>query len=348
MNATHQPAETATTLNAGLSLVVIGGGGGASQVLRGARPYFARRSALIAVTDTGRSTGVARAIAEMPAPGDVRSTLANLAADPQSLWPRLLQFRIHTQAVPQLDGMAFGNLLLVALTELTGDFAQAVAITAELAGTIDPVLPISTANVNLCAELADGRVMPNELAVRSLHKPPIRRLFLTPQAAAYPPALAAIAAADIVVIGPGSFHTSVQATLLFDGVVAALQQTRATVVFVCNTTTQPGQTDGYSAFDHVRRLVEQLGPGTLDVVLLNRSPHLPDNLLQQYAAEGLHPLDPDDAEIARINALGVRPLVRDYAEITDRKRELWNKQDTIRHDPAKIGQALAEVTAGSA
>ncbi|MCG8350129.1 MAG: YvcK family protein [Chloroflexales bacterium] len=325
------------------SLVAIGGGRGSSQVVLGAQPYFTDCTALVSVTDTGRSTGVARTLADIPAPGDLRNTLATLAHDREALLARLLQYRFRSPAVPVLDGMAFGNLLIAALAQMTGDFAQAIAITSTLVEPTARVLPISTANTQLCAELADGSFRNDELAVRGLNKPPIRRVFLADPAAAYPPALEAIAAANIVVLGPGSFFTSVFAALLFDGVVAALQQTKAMVVFVCNTTTQSGQTDGFRAIDHVARLVDHLGPGVLDVALINRSTGLDSALVAQYAAEGLHLLEPDDNEIAEIAALGVRPLVRDYAEQLVNKREIWNKQDTIRHDPARLGTALWEL-----
>ncbi len=334
--------ETKTALPAtDKKLVVLGGGRGASQVLLGARPYFADLTAVVAVTDTGRSTGVARTLADIPAPGDLRNTLTALAHDPEALLPRLLEYRLRSATFPALDGMAFGNLLLAALTQMTGDFAGAVATTATLIGCTARVLPISTANTHLCAELEDGRVMQNELEVRGLHKAPIRRLFLAdPSAPTYPPVLEALAQADMVVIGPGSLFTSVLATLLFDGLVTALRQTRAEVVFVCNTTTQPGQTDHYRVIDHVQRVTELLGSGVLNTVLVNRSEVLDLELLAQYAVEGIHLLQPTDAELADIAAQGIRTLVQDYAEMTGGKRELWNKQDTIRHDPALIGLAL--------
>lgn len=325
-------------------LVAIGGGRGASQVLLGARPYFAHLTAVVAVTDTGRSTGIARTLAGIPAPGDLRNTLATMARDPQALMAHLLEHRFRSSEIPALDGMAFGNLLIAALAQVTGDFAQAVEVVAGMVHSTARVLPASTANTHLRAELADGRIVEGELAVRGLNKAPIRRLFLAdPFAPAYPPVLAAIAEADVVVIGPGSFFTSVQAALLFDGIIAALRQTRATVVFVCNTTTQPGQTDAFRALDHVRRMVNLLGPGVLAVALVNRSESLRPELVAQYAAEGLHLLAPDDAEIAQIAALGVQPLVRDYTEATEGKRTLWNKQDTIRHDPALLGAVLSKL-----
>lgn len=327
-----------------LRLVAIGGGGGVSQVLLGARPYFSALTAAIAVTDTGRSTGTARAIADMPAPGDVRNTLATLARDPDSLLARLMQHRLRSPAVPVLDGMAFGNLLIAALTQMTGDFAEAVEAASLMLDCTARILPISTVNTHLCAELEDGSVAENELAVRALNKAPISRLYLsTPRAAANPAVIQAILQADVVTIGPGSFFTSVLASLLFDHVAEALRETRATVVFICNTTTQPGQTDGFSVADHVRHLVNLLGPGVLDIALLNRSDQFDPRVIAEYAAEGLHVLEPNEAELAQIAKLGVRPLVRNLAEATEGKRTLWNKQDTIRHDPTLIGLALWKI-----
>lgn len=329
-----------------VKLVAIGGGGGASQVALGAQPFFAQISVIVAVTDTGRSTGVARSLADMPAPGDLRNTLATLARDPQGLWPRLLQQRFHSAEHPALNGMALGNLALVALTEMLGDIASASAALAELLDPIAQVLPASTANAQLCAELADGSTVRGELAVRGLGKPAIRRVFLDQPAPAYSGAIEAIMNADLVAIGPGSFFTSVHAALCFDGLAEALRRTPATVAFICNSTTQPGQTDGMGVFDHVHSLAELLGPGALDVALINRSPGLDPQLLAAYAAEGLLLLDPADAEIAQVAGLGLRPIVRDLVRRGAGRQALWNKQDTISHDPALLGAALAELVGG--
>ncbi len=117
---------------------------------------------------------------------------------------------------------------------------------------------------------------------------------------------------------------------------------RGTVIYICNTTTQPGQTDGYTAQDHVARIAEALGPGALDVVLINRSQPDPAQLAR-LAAEGIFPLQPSDTEIAAIRALGVEPVVRDFGEPAGSKRALWNKQDTVRHDTAALGAVLCEL-----
>jgi len=324
----------------GTHVVAIGGGNGATQVLKAVQPNADRLTAVIGVTDTGRSTGLARAIGGIPAPGDLRATLTAFATDP--LLARLLEHRFGGAGVPQLEGMAFGNLLIAAFAQVLGDFAGAIEQVAQLTGCAAQVLPISTADTQLCAELADGTIVEGELAVRGLGKPSIARLFLRDDAPAYPPALAAICAADLVVLGPGSLFTTLLANLLFRGVVEALRETRGQVVYICNTTTQPGQTDGYTALDHVRRVVEAIGPGGLDAALINGSRPDPARLAQ-YEADGVFLLRADEAEIEAIGVLGVRPIVRDLIEQPGEKRALWNKQDTVRHDPAALAAALREL-----
>lgn len=321
-------------------VVAIGGGGGATHVLQAVAPFAASRTAVIAVTDTGRSTGLARQIGAMPAPGDLRATIAAFADD--RLMAETLNHRFDGAAVPALEGMAFGNLLIAALTRVTGDFATAVDYTARLAAATVQVLPVSVANATLCAELADGTHVEGEFAVRAPGKPPITRLFLREPAAAYPPALDAIRNADLVTLGPGSLWTSTLACVQFAGMVEALADCRGTVAYVCNSTTQPGQTDGYRCLDHVQQVVEALGPGVLDAALINAADPDPA-ALRAYEDEGLHLLRPDDDEIAAIRALGVTPLVRELTREIGPRRALWNKQDTIRYETDALRAALDEI-----
>ncbi len=321
-------------------IVAIGGGGGATQVLKAAQHFTQRLTAVIAVTDTGRSTGVAREIANIPAPGDIRATIASFAND--ALIANLLQHRFSGAGVSQLQGMAFGNLMIGALAEVLGDFNAAVDTIQKWAGSTARVLPVSKVNTQLCAKLVDGSIRQGELDVRGRDKAAIDHLFLLEPAPAQPEALAAIRDADLVVVGPGSLFTTVLATLLFDGMAAALRDTRGTVVYVCNTTTQPGQTDHFTALDHVRQVVDAVGSNVIDVVLINNSE--PDTAaLKQYEAEGLFLLKPGADELQHIQALGVHPIVCPLTESIGENRALWNKQDTVRHDTDALRVALRQV-----
>ncbi len=325
-------------------LVALGGGNGTTQIILSCQSYFSQMTAIVGTTDCGRSTGVARSIGNIPAPGDIRNTISNLAYDHERLIPRLLQHRFNGDGVPQLEGMAVGNLIIAALAQMEGSFSVAVDELQELVGCIARVVPVSDANVDLCAELEDGTITRNELETRGLNKSPIKRLFLSDEdARATEVVLDEIRTADLVVIGPGSFYTSIMATLVFGGIREALAETNGTVVYVANTTTQPGQTDTYSAFDYVTKMSEFLGSGVLDYALVNKSTHLTETVLAKYAADGIHVINPDDREMEKLNTLPFQVIVADFAESAGEKREIWNKLDTIRHDHGKIGRQLQEL-----
>lgn len=326
-----------------MNVVSIGGGGGTVQILSGMRAYTRNLTGIIAVTDTGRSTGKVRNMARIPAPGDIRNALGTLAGENSDI-EQLIQHRLKVPDVPQLDGVAFGNLMLAALTQIKGDFGLAVEAMREILRVDVNIYPVTTHNTHVCAELTDGTFIEQELNVRALGKPPIKRVFIQDRMArVYPPALRAIDQADLITVGPGSLFTSVLACLAFEELSAAIQASRAKVVYVCNNTTQPGQTDEYSLFDHVRQIKTYLN-GRLDWALLNST--TPGEALRaQYAKEGVQVLPPTEHEVQRINELGIRVLVRDLAQLTDQRRDLYDKQDSIRHNPAATARALIELMA---
>ena len=317
--------------------VVLGGGGGASVVLQ-ALPDTFHKTAIIAVTDTGRSTGLARTIGgNMPAPGDIRATIAATAKNAQ--FAKLLQHRFDGTGMPDLAGMAMGNLMLAALYRERGDFAAAVADLAELAQSAVTILPVSAVSSQLCAHLIDGSDHIGEFAVRAPHKSPIASCRLTPPAPALPAACQAIRDADIVLIGPGSFYTTLHAVLLPDGIRAALADCRGKVVFVANTTTQTGQTEHLDIVGHVAVMVALLGAGVLDAVLLNNRPATA-NQIAVLGRDGLQPLALMPSDIDLITAMGVHVLASPLSEVVDAQRVLWNKQDTIRHDVYALRSAI--------
>jgi len=228
----------------GLKVVAIGGGLGAVQVLRGLQGHTEDLTGIIAVTDTGRSTGIVRDFAQIPAPGDVRNALATLALQEDSLLARVMQHRIVAPNDPKLDGMAFGNLFIAALTQMADSFVSAIEQLSDFLEVQANIYPVTEDNTHICAELMDGTIVEQEFNVRQLDKAAIKRIFVqNREATVYPPCLEALQAADLITIGPGSLFTTVIACLAFKEISQAIRNSKALKVYVCNTTTQPGQTD---------------------------------------------------------------------------------------------------------
>jgi len=323
-------------------VVVLGGGGGAALSLAAIDDAH-QRTAVIAVTDTGRSTGVARQLGgDMPAPGDIRATIAATAAN-QTV-ARLLQHRFVRPGVRELDGMALGNLMIAALYRETGDFAVAVQQMNRLAETNVAVLPVTAQQTQLMATLVDGHVCVGEVAVREPNKPAIAQCALTEDVAALPDAVSAILQADVVVIGPGSFYTTLHAVLLPKGIREALHQTAAHVIFVMNTTSQTGQTEHLRLIDHIRVMHEFVGPGVIDLTLVNTAA-VSDTQAEQLSREGLHQLTTTPAEQQQLADAGIRCHYGALIERAPSARALWNKQDTVRHDRIALQQIFRQFLA---
>ncbi len=321
--------------------VCLGGGCGASQVMMGLRAYTTDITGIIAVTDSGRSTGKIRVAVGVPAPGDIRNALVTLS-DGDGVLKDLFQHRFVTEKSPDLNGMAFGNLFIAALAQMTGSFDRAVRECERLLQLQGRVLPVTLYNTHLCAELMDGTMREEEVNVRALNKPPIKRVFLNDHPIeTSADCVAALTQADLITIGPGSLYTTVIACLLVNGIAQGIRDSRATCVYVANTTTQPGQTDGLSLSYHVSEVMRYLGGDSLDYVLVNDS-HLDDALLARYHADGVHPLACTTEEVARIENLGPRAIVSDFVERAS-KRDLWQKQDSLRHDPERVARVLVQL-----
>ena len=318
---------------------------GAAQVLQGLREYTDHLTGIIAVTDSGRSTGVVRSVLNIPAPGDVRNAMVTLSdADP--VLRDLFQHRLVSDKLNEFNGVAFGNLFLAALAQMTGSFERALQETTRLLKPAAVVLPVTLANTHLCAELVDGSVRYEEVSVRGLNKPAIKRVFLRDEGVhAYPPAVEAIKQADLITIGPGSLFTTVVACLVVPGIRDAIGEARARgarTVYVCNTTTQPGQTDGFTIFDHVAEVAGYLGAGNLDYTLVNTGVP-PEHVTARHRKDGLFVLALSAEELRKIKALGVQVVAGNLIESSSEERLLWNKQDSIRHDPALVARELVGI-----
>ena len=328
-----------------MKVVSIGGGLGAVQVMQGMQRHTSSLTGIIAVTDTGRSTGIVREFAQIPAPGDIRNALATLALDDDSLLTRVMQHRIAAPDDPKLDGMAFGNLFIAALTQMSDSFVTAIGQISEFLDVQANIYPVTEENTHICAELVDGTIVEQEFNVRQLDKAAIKRIFVqNPEATAYGPCLDALREADLITIGPGSLFTTVIACLAFKEITQAIRDSQAVKVYICNTTTQPGQTDGYTLSDHVRQVISYLGIGVLNYVVLNSSEPSAE-LMELYAREKVDVLLPTMHEVHNILTMNVTPVKADVADTKSGKRALWQKQDTIRHSPELIANTLMELMA---
>jgi len=309
------------SLRRGPKIVVIGGGTGLSVLLRGLKEYTSNLTAIVTVADDGGSSGRLRGDLGILPPGDIRNCLVALA-DKEPLMEELLQYRFSTG---ELAGHSMGNLLLAALTELSGGFDRAVRSMSKVLAVRGQVLPATLTDVTLCAEMADGTVVQGESNI-SRGAGGIKKVFLRPsRCLPLPEALAAIKEADAVVLGPGSLYTSIIPNLLVRGIPEALTRTGAIKIYVCNVMTQPGETGGYTASDHLRAIIAHAGR-FLDYAVLNTG-QVPPRLQARYRQEGAEPVAADVAAVAK---LGVRAVGED----------LIHQTEVVRHHPDKLAQAV--------
>jgi uncharacterized cofD-like protein len=320
-----------------LRVVAIGGGTGLSTLLRGLKRFVAplptipsptdaacggvpclirELAAVVTVTDDGGSSGRLREELNMLPPGDVRNCLVALSED-EHLLSRLFQ---HRFAQGGLEGHSFGNLFLAALTEISGDFAQAVQTSSQILATRGRIYPSTTVNATLSAEMDDGSIVAGETNITA-SKRSISELRLSPaDAAPMPETLEAIAAADLITLGPGSLYTSLITNLLVRGIPEAIASASATRVYICNLMTQANESLGLTAAQHIEKIFDHAGARLFDYALINTAPILP-RTLEQYAREGQTPIE---ADLAAVRALGVEPVTGNFVHEGDVLRHSYD------------------------
>ena len=279
-------------------------------------------SAIVTVTDDGGSSGRLREELNILPPGDVRNCMVALSED-EHLLSRLFQ---HRFSQGELGGHSFGNLFLAALTEISGDFAQAVRTSSQILATRGRIYPCTTADATLLAEMDDGSVVRGETRI-SASRRSIVELRLDPaDAAPVPEALQAIAAADLVTLGPGSLYTSVICNLLVRGVPEALAACHGTRVYICNLMTQANESLGLTASEHIEKIFDHAHARIFDFALINTGPLSPATLAQ-YAREGQTPIE---ADLERVRALGVQPLTGNFV----------HEGEVLRHNYDKVAESV--------
>ena len=312
-------------------VVVVGGGTGLYTALTGLRRLDVELAAVVSVMDSGGSSGRLREEFGVLPPGDARQCLVALASDDArtEVLRDLFAYRFHGGCLKNgLDGHNLGNLLLTALTEMSGSAETAYAWAGQLLAGQGRVIPVCTSSVQLCARLSDGHVLRGETSidVRTEHPDAtIQKVFLDHVAHATKSAIDTLSVADMVVLGPGDLYTSIIPNLLVEGIADAIGRARYRVLVV-NLMTKPGETDGFRASTFVEKLHEYLAPARLDAAVVNAVPPLAD-VVRRYAAEGAAPVEPD---VDAIDRLHVQVIARPLASAESR----------ARHDPAALARAL--------
>jgi uncharacterized cofD-like protein len=314
----------------GPRIVAIGGGTGLSTMLRGLKKFSGNITAILTVGDDGGSTGRLRRDMGILPPGDFRNCIVALA-DSEPLVADLFQYRFPVGSGPGLEGHSFGNLFIVAMLGVTGDFERAVAETSRVLAVRGQVYPSTIADVTLCAEMTDGSRIVGESNIVAARKG-IKRIFLQPdRPAGYPEALRAILDADLIILGPGSLYTSILPNLLVEDVARAVRLAAATKVYVCNVATQRGETDHFSVEDHVSALVAHVGPSFFDYVLVNDNFQSIDLIKPEWGVQPVMLAEParvlHGAEVVLADVVNVdNPLRHDPDKLAGRLLRLWQER----------------------
>ena len=311
-------------------IVAIGGGTGLSTMLRGLKKHTDDITAIVTVSDDGGASGVLRNDLNMLPPGDIRNCIIALS-NTEQLMSKLLSHRFHEGA---LDGQSFGNLFLAALNQVTGSFYQSVRYMSDVLAITGRVLPVTTENVHIEAEFENGMVVRGESRINSEKKridSPIKYIRMIPEK---PKALSdtinAIKSAKLIIFGPGSLYTSVIPNLLVDGIVDAIHESSARKIYICNVMTQDGETENYTAADHIKALFSHSYKGLFDTCVSN-SAEISSELLEKYAEEGAEPMpvNPDDFKALGIKLIS-RPLISENTPLA-------------RHDSDKLASVIMSI-----
>jgi uncharacterized cofD-like protein len=316
-------------------VVVIGGGTGTYQVLTGLKKYPIDLSAVISMCDSGGSTGRLRRELGILPPGDVRRAILALSDLPfaQKTLEELFNFRFNKGS--SLKGHSVGNLLLAALTQITGSMDKAIEEAARILQSNGKIFPITLDKTNLVAVLSDDTRIFGETNIdRRKIKPDlkIKYVFLSPKAKIFNKAALAVEAADVIVLGPGDLYTSIIPTLLVDGVKDSLSESDAHIIYIVNLMTKKGETDGFTGLNFVEVINKYLGDAAVKlkyIVVNKRIDHNKGTISKWYRKYGCVPVK-NDLDIFLKSNKQVRMVEKDFLD----------KTTFFRHDPDKLARTI--------
>ncbi|QKS43635.1 YvcK family protein [Paenibacillus cellulosilyticus] len=307
-------------------IVVIGGGTGLSVMLRGLKEKPLDITAIVTVADDGGSSGILRNELQIPPPGDIRNVLLALA-DVEPLLSNLLNYRFNSGT--GLAGHSLGNLMLAAITDISGDFVSGVRELSRVLAVRGRVLPAAGQAIVLKGEMMDGSIVTGESMIPKAGKA-IKRVFIEPaNVEPLAEAVEAIQEADAILIGPGSLYTSIIPNLIVPKLAEAIVSSEALKMFVCNVMTQPGETDNYSVGDHLNAIHNHIGYHLFDYVIVNDG-EIPPQVQSKYAEKGAKAVHLDLEEVKK----------RGYKVIADR---LVLFRTYLRHDAERLSQHIYQL-----
>jgi len=310
------------SLSRGPKIVAIGGGTGLPTLLRGLKNYTSNITAIVTVADDGGSSGRLRWEFGILPPGDIRNCLVALA-ETETLMDEVLNYRFTKGE--GLEGHSLGNLVLAGLNQLTGSLDVAIRELSRVLAVRGKVVPSTLDNAQLCAEYVDGTIVQGESRIPVTGKP-IKRVFLNTECSIVPEAKEAIKNADLIILGPGSLFTSVMPNLLVEGMIDALKESKAPIIYVCNIMTQPGETDGFTVSDHLQALLNHLKCNLIQYVVVNTSV-IAGDVLKKYEEENSYPVKIDRKAIEK---MGIKII----------EGKILNRSDLARHDSEALARLI--------
>lgn len=310
-------------------IIAIGGGTGLSSLLRGLKILTSNIAAIVAVTDDGGSSGRIKEELKILPPGDIRNCLVALANE-ESLMSELFQYRFSSGK--DLKGHNFGNIFLAAMSNITGNFYDAVKQSSKILAISGKVLPATLDIVMLCAELENGAIVEGETNI-SKSRTLIKRLFLKPaECLPLPEVINSISEAEVILFGPGSLYTSVICNLLVPGIVEEIKKSKAVKIYICNIMTQPGETTGFKASDHLKTIYQYTGEKFFDYIIVNNT--FPSReFLERYKEDGSQVVV-NDMEV--LSNMDIKVL----------QANLLLEDNYLRHNPGILAEKIMEIVAG--
>ncbi|KAA1042469.1 gluconeogenesis factor YvcK family protein [Macrococcus equipercicus] len=311
-----------------LKICLIGGGTGLSVLARGLKAYPVDITAIVTVADDGGSTGRIRDVMDIPAPGDIRNVLAALS-DAEPMLEKLFQYRFDTDT---LGGHPVGNLMLAAMTDITGDFGHAVRELSKILNVKGTVIPSTNKSPILNAIMEDGEIVVGESLIPLKNKR-IDSVFLTPaNIKPMAEAVTALLEADLIVLGPGSLYTSIIPNLLLDELAQALLDSEAKKLYVANIMTQPGESTGYSVADHIEAIHKHVGAPFIQFVIANHKT-LNKKISSNYARSHSTFVNCD---ILKVKSMGIEMITNDQLVHV-------NKDYMVRHNNVVLADMIYEL-----